>query len=75
MADTVTLPGGLEVERTYALNPFVAGLAKQGVPNSTGGGGARIPAEKKNVIQAAAEAVGEVVKPKAKRGPKPKVSE
>ena len=74
MPDTVTLPGGLEIERTYVPNPFLAGLAKQGVPNSTGGGG-RTASEKKSVIQAAAEAVGEVVKPKAKRGPKPKVSE
>ena len=71
MADKVTLPGGLEVERTYVPNPFLAGLAKQGVPNSTAGGGARIPSEKKNVIQAATEAVGEAMKPKAKRGPKP----
>ena len=74
MADKVTLPGGLEVERVYVPNPFLVGLAKQGVPNSTGGGG-RIAPEKKNVIQAAVEAVEEAVKPKAKRGPKPKVSE
>ena len=69
MADKVTLPGGLEVERTYVPNPFLAGLAKQGVPNSTGGGG-RIAPEKKSVLQAATEAVGEAMKPKAKRGPK-----
>ena len=72
MADTVTLPGGLVVERTYVPNPFLAGLAKQGVANSTGA--SRVAPEKKSVIQAAAEAVGEVVKPKAKRGPKPKTT-
>ena len=70
MPDTVNLPGGLAIERTFVPNPFLAGLAKQAVPNSTGGGGRTVP-EKKNVIQAATEAVAEVVKPK-KRGPKPK---
>ena len=69
MADTVNLPGGLEIERTYVPSPFLAGLAKQGVPNSSGGGG-RIASEKKSVLQAATEAVGEAMKPKAKRGPK-----
>ena len=74
MPDTVILPGGLEVERTYVPNvAFLDGLAKQGVPNTIGPG--RVAPEKKSVIQAAAEAVGEVVKPKAKRGPKPKTSE
>ena len=68
MADTVNLPGGLEIERTYVPSPFLAGLAKQGVPNSTGGG--RIAPEKKSVLQAATEAVGEAMKPKAKRGSK-----
>ena len=70
MADKVNLPGGLEIERTYVPNVvFLDGLAKQGVPNSTGGGG-RIAPEKKSVLQAATEAVGEAMKPKAKRGSK-----